>query len=301
MKQTLSTKSSGELTTADQLSKKAANRDIIDWHETWKDTMSRCNLFALDKEGHPKQWTAAEAERFIKKANPQYTLFLLNQLNITASDNVLELGCGPGTLTIPVAKKVKQVTAVDSSAGMFEVLKESAEAEGLQNIVYVNKIWREVDLQSDLSAPFDVAFASNAINLMGLKELQDGKGAPVLDWDLEDAVLRLNSVAERVYLTMPLMRHNVPEAFKVVGHPCYSFPSYIMVYNVLSQLGLDVAIQYFVVHEQVNHESTRMLERIEWILNLDHDEVLKFKDKILGSLDDSEKGLQVWALMWWKN
>jgi SAM-dependent methyltransferase len=301
MKQTLSTKSSGELTTADQLSKKAANRDIIDWHETWKDTMSRCNLFALDKEGHPKQWTAAEAERFIKKANPQYTLFLLNQLNVAASDNVLDLGCGPGTLTIPLAKKAKQVTAVDSSVGMLEVLKESAEKEKLQNIVCVNKTWREVDLQSDLAVPFDVALASNSINLMGLKELQDGTGAPLLDWNLEEALLRLNSVAKRVYLTMPLMRHNVPEAFKVVGYPCNSFPSYIMVYNVLCQLGLDVEIRYFVVHEQGINESNRMLKRIEWILNLEHDEVLTFKDKILGCMDESEKGLQVWALMWWKN
>ncbi len=263
--------------------------------------MSRCNLFALDKEGHPKQWTAAEAERFIKKANPQYTLFLLNQLNVAASDNVLDLGCGPGTLTIPLAKKAKQVTAVDSSVGMLEVLKESAEKEKLQNIVCVNKTWREVDLQSDLAVPFDVALASNSINLMGLKELQDGTGAPLLDWNLEEALLRLNSVAKRVYLTMPLMRHNVPEAFKVVGYPCNSFPSYIMVYNVLCQLGLDVEIRYFVVHEQGINESNRMLKRIEWILNLEHDEVLTFKDKILGCMDESEKGLQVWALMWWKN
>ncbi|MEZ5719220.1 MAG: class I SAM-dependent methyltransferase [Burkholderiaceae bacterium] len=55
---------------------------------------------------------------------------LLAQLPLRASDQVLDFGAGTGLLSVPIAPKVAQVTALDMSAAMLQVLEE----KGLANI-----------------------------------------------------------------------------------------------------------------------------------------------------------------------
>ena len=53
---------------------------------------------------------------------------------------VLDLGCGPGRLTIPLARRVGpqgEVTAVDIQAGMLQRTREKAQSENLSNIRYL--------------------------------------------------------------------------------------------------------------------------------------------------------------------
>ena len=55
---------------------------------------------------------------------------LLAQLPLQASDHVLDFGAGTGLLSVPIAPKVAQVTALDMSAAMLQVLDE----KGFANI-----------------------------------------------------------------------------------------------------------------------------------------------------------------------
>ena len=55
---------------------------------------------------------------------------LLAQLPLQASDHVLDFGAGTGLLSAPIAPKVAQVTALDMSAAMLQVLDE----KGFANI-----------------------------------------------------------------------------------------------------------------------------------------------------------------------
>jgi peptidoglycan/xylan/chitin deacetylase (PgdA/CDA1 family)/SAM-dependent methyltransferase len=50
------------------------------------------------------------------------------------SDRVLEIGSGTGIFTLAIARRCREVTAVDISATMLEILKGKAAAEGLGNI-----------------------------------------------------------------------------------------------------------------------------------------------------------------------
>jgi peptidoglycan-N-acetylglucosamine deacetylase len=50
------------------------------------------------------------------------------------SDRVLEIGAGTGIFTLAIARRCREVTAVDISAGMLEILKGKASVEGLGNI-----------------------------------------------------------------------------------------------------------------------------------------------------------------------
>lgn len=48
--------------------------------------------------------------------------------------SVLDMGCGSGQLTVPLALRVAHVTAVDVSAAMIELLHENLSREGLANV-----------------------------------------------------------------------------------------------------------------------------------------------------------------------
>lgn len=58
---------------------------------------------------------------------------------------VFDIGTGPGTLVIPLAKVVKTVVALDHSKGLINALEESAVADGIANIATITKTWQEVD------------------------------------------------------------------------------------------------------------------------------------------------------------
>jgi SAM-dependent methyltransferase len=53
---------------------------------------------------------------------------------VEATDRVLDLACGPGTLALRLAPRVARVDGVDFSPGMIEELRTRAQADGLSNI-----------------------------------------------------------------------------------------------------------------------------------------------------------------------
>jgi ubiquinone/menaquinone biosynthesis C-methylase UbiE len=55
-------------------------------------------------------------------------------VRLAPSDRVLDVACGPGTITFLAAPQVSSVSAVDFSPGMIEQLKERAAREGIRNI-----------------------------------------------------------------------------------------------------------------------------------------------------------------------
>jgi ubiquinone/menaquinone biosynthesis C-methylase UbiE len=65
---------------------------------------------------------------------------IIQHLDLQPAMQVLDLGCGPGRLTIPVARLVGPqgaVTAVDIQPGMLRRVQEKAQAAGLSNIQYL--------------------------------------------------------------------------------------------------------------------------------------------------------------------
>src|SRR5262245_36983169 len=63
---------------------------------------------------------------------------LLDQLELAPGMRVLDVGCGPGRVSVPAAERVGpngQVVALDLQAAMLAKLKKRATARGVQNIV----------------------------------------------------------------------------------------------------------------------------------------------------------------------
>src|SRR5690625_322950 len=57
-----------------------------------------------------------------------------NALNPEGSETALEFGAGTGLATLLMAPVVKRLTAIDSSEGMLEVLKNKLARKGLDNV-----------------------------------------------------------------------------------------------------------------------------------------------------------------------
>jgi len=70
--------------------------------------------------------------------------------------HVLDLGCGAGSYTVPLAQMAGMVTALDISPVMLERLRSSAAEMGITNINYVECDWAEYEAREK----FDIIFCS---------------------------------------------------------------------------------------------------------------------------------------------
>ena len=103
---------------------------------------------------------------------------IIGHLDFQPGMVVLDAGCGPGRLTIPVAKKVGQrgtVVAMDLQEGMLRKVKEKAQAANLHNITYLHAGVGEKKLEH---ATFDRALLVSVLGEIpnreaALKEMYD--------------------------------------------------------------------------------------------------------------------------------
>jgi SAM-dependent methyltransferase len=81
------------------------------------------------------RWVAAPG--FRERRNQESTALLLARLGVTGGENVLEIGCGTGALTVPLAAAVGdhgRLVAVDISEPMLGVARQRVEERGLHNV-----------------------------------------------------------------------------------------------------------------------------------------------------------------------
>src|SRR5580704_8519723 len=81
------------------------------------------------------RWVATPG--FRERRNRESTELLLVRLGIAGGESVLEIGCGTGALTVPLAAAVGEhgrVIAVDISEPMLEVARQRIGERGLHNV-----------------------------------------------------------------------------------------------------------------------------------------------------------------------
>lgn len=75
-------------------------------------------------------------------------LHLLGHRNVLDREaEVLDIGCGPGTYALVLARRVRRVVALDPSPEMLSALKRRMQEERLENIEVVQAAWEDVDLE----------------------------------------------------------------------------------------------------------------------------------------------------------
>ena len=98
------------------------NPNELKWDEFWAYELKQ-------KEDRGKDWDKAAAGFHKRAKKDDYHDLLFSKLILDENDSVLDLGCGEGSITLPLAKNVKKVTGVDSSTIMLELLNQRAQEE----------------------------------------------------------------------------------------------------------------------------------------------------------------------------
>jgi len=72
---------------------------------------------------------------------------LIEKLGINLSDVAMDFGCGPGFYTIELAKKAKNVVAVDLSPEMLKKAQNKAAKAGVKNIQFLQSNGTNIQLE----------------------------------------------------------------------------------------------------------------------------------------------------------
>lgn len=83
--------------------------------------------------------------------------------HLSASDRVLELGCGTGTTALMLSADVKEIVASDISSRMIEIAREKGRAQGVENVRFQRASL--VDASPE-HGTFDAVLAFNLLHLL---------------------------------------------------------------------------------------------------------------------------------------
>lgn len=205
------------------------NRIDIDWNYAWQRAREgRSNM------GDSLFWDkrAPSFARHVKETT--YERHFLELMQPHPSWSVLDVGCGAGTLAVPLAKRIASVTALDFSSVMLDLLRHSCREEGITNVSTIHGSWED-DWERLGVGTYDAVIASRSM----------------VARDLRDAVNKLNRAAlKRVYVSSlvgdgPHDRR----VYEAVGRELLSGPDYIYLFNLLYQMGIFATVDFIVSRE----------------------------------------------------
>jgi SAM-dependent methyltransferase len=145
----------------------------IDWNEVWKARQLRHEAAKMFKDP-THDWDRREnAQRYNENSKGEFdarVMMTIAGLRITPQSRVLDIGAGPGTLAIPLALRVKEITAIEPGKGMVDLLNENMKKEGITNITCIEKRWEDIDIKNDLSGKYDIVLSSLSLTMDDIRQ-----------------------------------------------------------------------------------------------------------------------------------
>lgn len=262
----------------------------INWDQLWRTARKK------------KGWSSKGAGEWDKKASSfasrnktsPYIELLLSHLPLTADMTVLDVGCGPGTLSLPLAGRARSVTALDFSEKMLEILVHEAKELQLDNITAIRCAWED-DWQEKGIAIHDIAIASRSLSVD----------------DISAALTKLDAFAAKYVFIADRISPTPfdPEVFKAVGRPFVSGPDYIYTLNILYTMGIHPNVTILEPENQFHYQDLEQaFLTYSWMLKdltAAEENTLKFylQHKALPTADGQiaipRQTPPRWALIWW--
>lgn len=172
-------------------------------------------------------WDARAADMSRKAGTSPYVDAFIRRMDLTGVHTLLDVGCGPGTICLPLADRLQRVVGLDFSRRMLDGLLDNAARLGCSNVEALHLSWED-----DWSAvpACDVVVASRSTAVA----------------DMEAALHKLNDKARRrVYLTCLVGGRFIDRAVvDVVGRDAPAFPDYIYAVNILYRMGIHPRVDY---------------------------------------------------------
>jgi SAM-dependent methyltransferase len=222
----------------------------IDWNRLWKEDR-KTSIRVRD----PEYWNrrAPSFTQHVREDDyDDYIDPFLRLLDAQQDWSVLDVGSGPGTLACPLAKNVRQVTAIDFSPAMLELLDARKEAAGLHNITTRIARWED-DWKALGIEPHDAAISSRSLGSDDPRAL----------------LTKLMSFAKRRVVVSCAVgngpfNQNILEA---VGREVPSAPDYIYIYNLLHQMGIYANVSMIEKSPRTFADEEDAVDGLRWMLD----------------------------------
>ncbi|NTV89748.1 MAG: class I SAM-dependent methyltransferase [Clostridiales bacterium] len=139
-------------------------KDADFWDKEWQEAKKQSLYSRRRKDMNEAEWwsrrapgysgrdaaaggfAGAESDSKVKRS-AEILRMLINSEFVDSTADLLDIGCGPGSYSIPLAGRFRKVVALDPSEGMLSILRERAASMGITNIETVCMNWNEADLQ----------------------------------------------------------------------------------------------------------------------------------------------------------
>ncbi len=262
----------------------------LDWNIAWQEARKQ----RRGEHSDCSHWNKRAASFAQNARKSDYAENFLSLLTPQPQWSVLDVGCGAGTLAIPLAPLVRRVTAIDFSENMIGLLNAYCAEQGLYNVHTSVTGWEDDWDQAGIGE-HDVAIASRSL---------------VVD-DLRTALAKLNLKARhRVYIASlvgdgPFDRR----IFDAIGRELDRGPDYIYVYNLLHQMGIQAEVR-FVFNgggHNVFNDIDDAMDQFNWMLGaLSPEEEICLRNYFECNLSKTRDGWSLnyrhpvrWAIIYW--
>ena len=265
----------------------------VDWSERWQQHRKERTWRAKSKD----DWNRRSAG-FAKRNKPsksQYVKEFLGVLSISSEMTVLDMGAGPGTLSIPLSQKVSKVTAVDFSPEMIGILDNYCQKHGIDNVETIVGAWED-DWERQGIEPHDLVIASRSLAVDDLQQALQKMDR----WAKQRVV-----ISDRVG-TGPFD----PEVFRAVGRDFVAGPDYIYTLNILYQMGIHAKVDFISPDAQrTYHSRQEAVDSCAWMLDqLTEKEEKALNDHLQLRLNQDQDGRWIlagqpqpkWAIIQWE-
>lgn len=255
----------------------------IDFGQLYREHLARSGrVFKTASE-----WDSKAAKMRGKVLESSYQNEFVSRMQYDGEDSVLDVGCGPGTIGLALAPKVKQVYGLDYSQGMLDAMLDNAAQLQVGNVQPILASW-----DADWSAlPIcDIAVVSRASIVA----------------DMDDALDKLNRHArKKVYMTQLVGGRFVSrEIEELLGREDRSFPDHIYIINMLYQRNIYPTLDYIESPSRLADSSTieEFIDKVRWSFGeLSRDDEAKISAWYQRDPEYAQQGGEPmrWAFMSW--
>ncbi len=206
---------------------------ITDWAVLWRELVEvryEKQKTTIETPGDSDYW-ALQARKYdqrikTKWAKPDVTRKLILEL-LEPDSSIIDIGAGTGAWTLLFAEHLREVTAVEPSKAMRDILVENIAEAGMANVSIIPERWQQAEPEKH-----DYVFCSHAM------------------YESLDFVKFVNKMIECttkmcfLLIRAPSLDGLITEACQHIWHQPHDSPNFTIAYNILLQMGISANVQF---------------------------------------------------------